>query len=71
MTECTHNYEDYRTDDGPDCPDCRSEAGLVGCDEPDCRAKIEPKNIEELRIALEHWRRHASPKPKTQGDSPC
>jgi hypothetical protein len=38
----------------------RREAGLVWCDDPNCRAKEDPlwDDIDELRDALEHWRDH-------------
>lgn len=54
---CIHEYEPY-DEDSPDCPDCRHDAGLVGCDEKGCTAKEKPETFEEVKVALAHWRGH-------------
>jgi hypothetical protein len=57
-TDCKHNYQEYRPYADRDCPDCRSEAGLVGCDKKGCQAKSKPETPEEYKVAYEHWRCH-------------
>ena len=38
--------------------DCSVHKDLVRCDEP-CNAKNKPETIDELKIALNHWKYHS------------
>jgi len=42
-------YEDH---------EARERAGLVACDDAACTAVVNPVTIEELQVALAHWRGH-------------
>jgi hypothetical protein len=57
MTRCVHGHEKDEFDDR-DCQGCRHDAGLVSCDNNNCKAKSDPQTTQELRDAVEHWRRH-------------
>jgi hypothetical protein len=60
VTECKkHEYGlRYGGINGQDCPDCREDAGLVGCDLGGCTAKKAPVTLKDFVVALEHARRH-------------
>lgn len=44
-----------------ECPyiDCEEHGFLVKCDKYDCRAKKDPRTLEEYKEALEHWKNHS------------
>jgi hypothetical protein len=53
MPECKHDL-DWRDDRYDEMPGCDLH---VECDDR-CKALTDPQTVEELRVALTHWRSH-------------